>query len=192
MCIRDSPEDIRKEVLAQHRAEQLKRTGGLEVNRRRNALRARQEQKRSAEAIAANQRKGERVLVLPPRPPRPSFTTRRLTALPELREAVSEWYEAFKEEGPYTEDVVALGRYLESVIGEEGDMAKAVAVVKWMEWVFDDGGEFEGAGHDRLGDGFRSSMSATQSSIKWVEALGKAREHVRSAVKARGLGNVAL
>jgi len=189
------PEDIRKEVLAQHRAEQLKRTGGLEVIRRRNALRAQQEQKRLAEASAGEQRKGERILVLPPRPARPSFTTRKLTLLPELREAVSEWYEAFREEGPYREDVVALGKYLESVVGEEGDMAKAVTVVKWMEWVFDD--DDAGAGDEskmaeKLGDGFRSSMAGTQSSMKWMEALDKAKEHVRTAVKARGLGNVAL
>lgn len=187
------PEDIRKEVLAQHRADQLKRTGGLEVIRRRNALRARQEQKRLAEASAGEQRKGERVLVLPPRPARPSFTTRKLTLLPELREAVSEWHEAFKEEGPYREDVVALGKYLESVVGEEGDMAKAVAVVKWMEWVFDDAGVGkESKMEERPGDGFRTSMSGTQSSMKWIEALDKAKEHVRTAVKARGLGNVAL
>lgn len=187
------PEDIRKEVLAQHRAEQLKRTGGLEVVRRRNALRARQEQKRLADANAGEHRKGERVLVLPPRPARPSFTTRKLTRLPELREAVSEWYEAFKEEGPYREDVVALGKYLKSVVGEEGDMAKAVAVVRWMEWVFDDtAGGAQAQLEEKPGDGFRNSLGGTQSSMKWIEALEIAKEHVREAVKARGLGNVAL
>jgi len=187
------PEDIRKEVVAQQRAEQLKRTGGLEVIRRRNALRARQEQKRLAEASAGEQRRGERVLVLPPRPARPSFTTRKLTALPELREAVSEWYEAFKEEGPYREDVLALGKYLESVVGEEGDMAKAVAVVKWMEWVFDDTGVGGDSNkEEKPGDGFRSSVSGAQSSMKWIEALEKAKEHVRMAICARGLGDVAL
>ena len=191
------PEDIRKEVLAQHRAEQLKRTGGLEVTRRRNALRARQEQKRAAAEANTAGKGGERVLVLPPRPARPSFTTRKLSSLPELREAVSQWHETFKEEGPYREDVLALGRYLQSVVGEEGDIAKAVAVVKWMDWVFDDGAgdyaERTDNAQEALGDGFRNSNTGTtQSSMKWKDALEEAKDYVRKAVRARGLGNVAL
>ena len=185
------PEDIRKEVLAQHRAEQLKRTGGLEVIRKRNALRSKQQQQKQTEA--GEQRNGERVLLLPARAPRPCFTSRKLTALPELRSAVSEWYDAFRDEGPYAEDVVALGKYLRNVVIEEGDMNKAMAVVNWIAWVIDDGaGDHVDEGEEKLGDAFRSSAVGTQASMKWCEALETAKQHVREAVKARGLGPVAL
>jgi len=185
------PQDIRKEVLAQHRAEQLKRTGGLEVIRKRNALRSKQQQQKQAEP--GEQRNGERVLLLPARAPRPCFTSRRLTALPDLRSAVSEWYDAFRDEGPYAEDVVALGKYLENVVTDEGDMNKAIAVVKWIAWVVDGGaGGDVGDGEEKLGDAFRSAAASTQASMKWSEALETAKEHVKEAVKARGLGPVAF
>jgi DNA repair protein REV1 len=118
-------------------------------------------------------------LALPARSPKPTFSTQKLTALPQLRDAVSEWVREFKEEGPYDEDVDALVKYLGRVVKEEGDMDKAVAVVRWFVWV--------------LGEEFESTEEAPaleEAKGKWEDALDKVRMGVRSAVQERGLGEV--
>lgn len=165
------PEDIRREVLENARRAQLKRTAGLEVTRKRG-LQPRP--KPSAQQLEQQlQQNGERTIELPPRPARPTFTMHKLSALPELRDALSAWVGEFGREGPYAEDVEALGRYLRAVVGEEGDMAKAVGVVKWMEWLVVEKAE--------------EGMSG-----KWARALERTREVVRDAVGRRGLGSVEL
>ncbi|KAI9810345.1 MAG: deoxycytidyl transferase [Pycnora praestabilis] len=157
------PEDIRREVIAQQRRDRLKRCGGLDLaatrkkNQRHQQLQAPQVQRR---------------LRLPPRPERPSFTTKKLSALPELRDMVYAWHEEFLEEGPYAEDVEALVKYLCRVVGEERDLSKAVAVVKWMDWVID-----QGAGPEK-------------GQEVWKDALGVLQDGVQQAITARGLGKV--
>jgi len=170
------PEDIRREVLGNQRRAQLKRTAGLEVQRRRAAG-------KTAAQAQPEQQKGERTIKLPPRPARPTFTTRKLSSLNELREALSAWFREFEVEGPYAEDVHALGRYLQSVVKEEGDMNKAVGVVRWMAWLVVESREMGG-------DGF--SEGRQKISEKWAQALESTREVVKEAVEARGLGTVAL
>jgi DNA repair protein REV1 len=56
-----------------------------------------------------------------------------------LREAISAWYGEFVDDGPYGEDVDALVKYLKRVVLEERDLNKAVAVVKWLGWVVNQG-----------------------------------------------------
>ena len=161
------PDDIRQEVLEQRRRDQLKRKAGIEVAQRRRVHRPPQQD------YGGDTGQGERHFKLPPRPPRPTFTTKKLSSLEDLREAMSLWYEEFKEEGPYGEDVDALGRYLTSVVQEEGDMGKAVSVVKWLVWVME-------------------GSSQVPIDARWISALDRIREFVRKAVMGRGLGNVDL
>ena len=59
------------------------------------------------------------MLKLPVPPEKPSFTSRKITELPELREAISLWYEKFHPDGPYAEDVGALVGYVDRVVAEE-------------------------------------------------------------------------
>ena len=96
----------------------------------------------------------------------------KLSSLPDLREAAGRWYEEFRDEGPYEEDTVALVRYLQEVIKDEKDMAKATAVVKWLGWLIeeDEAGEVE----------------------IWTTTLRQVREGVQAAIKDRGLGKAVL
>jgi DNA repair protein REV1 len=159
------PEDIRREVLDEQRRKRLAKTAGIQVSARR---------KQTAAKVTTH---GpiERLLKLPPRPPKPSFTGRKLTSLPELREAISEWAQEFRGEGPYREDTEALCKYIGRVVGEEGDMAKAVGAVKWLGWVVEEELCEEGDARE-----------------KWAEALQMVKEDVQRAVKERGLGGVKL
>ena len=149
------PEDIRGEVLAQQRQARLKKHGGINVNAKKKPQRS------TASALPSGQHR----LQLPPRPPKPTFTAQKLSTLPDLREATSAWFEEFKDDGPYEEDVDALVTYLRKVISEEKDMSKAVGIVKWLIWLVE-------------GD----------AGNRWKEPLDKVVEGVQEAVKGRGLG----
>ncbi|KAK1068077.1 deoxycytidyl transferase [Friedmanniomyces endolithicus] len=163
------PEDVRREVLAQQRNARLQRAGGIDLSLHQRPKAQQRGKKRAGDEEAVP----ERVLVLPPRPARPTFTSRRLTELPDLREAVKAWYLEFEDEGPYEEDVVALERYLKDVVAEERDLRKAFAVVEWLDWLIlgTEGGE-----------------SARKD---WIKALERTRAGLQDAADKRGLGRLA-
>jgi DNA repair protein REV1 len=112
-------------------------------------------------------------LKLPPREPKPTFTTQKLSSLAELRETLSAWQEEFRVEGPHPDDVGAMERYLRRVVLDERDLGKVQGVVRWLGWLVEDGDDNEG-------------MRA------WREALEGIKEKVQDAVKERGLGRLDL
>lgn len=161
------PEDLRQEVLDQQRQARLQRTGGIDLSLHQRA-------KARKKKVPDGEGPLDRLLQLPPRPSKPTFTMRKLSELSELRTAVKAWYREFSDEGPYEEDVAALVKYLGAVVLEEMDMAKAVAVAKWLAWVVDEGEE-------ELDE---------QVDAAWKQAVDTVKEGVRSAVQGRGLGSV--
>lgn len=176
------PDDIRREVLAQARRDRLQKKGGIDLtasnkNKRRLNPRGNPHHHHQQQAPTA-----QRTLALPPLPPKPTFTAQKFTRLPELREAIGLWFEEFRDEGPYAEDVDALVRYLGKVVGEEGDMGKAVSVARWLGWVVDEGVSGGGGGGKGEGEG--------NGDGKWKEAVGRVREGVQCAVEERRLGRV--
>jgi DNA repair protein REV1 len=159
------PEDIRREVLDEQRQKRLAKTSGLKVAARKKQ----QPQKQVTNGPI------ERLLKLPPRPPKPSFTGRKLTTLPELRDAISEWGHEFRAEGPYKEDLDALCTYLHNVITEEGDMNKAATAVRWLTWVVEE-----------------ELVEEKDARAQWTDALDHVNSSVQKSVKERGLGKVKL
>jgi DNA repair protein REV1 len=168
------PEDIRREILDQQRQTRLQRTGGIDLSLHQ------QQAQGAKKAVSHKNKKGEveevRTILLDPLPAPPTFTSAKLSALPDLRGAIKGWHREFCAEGPYAEDVGALVRYLRDVVVEERDLGKAVGAVKWMGWVVD--GSADG--------------STSSSAGAWIEALEKVRKGVRAAVEERGLGSVDL
>ena len=170
------PDDIRREVLAQARRDRLQKKGGIDFVSSR---------KRRPPPTATAAKGGQhhhhtiqRTLTLPQKP-KPTFTAQKLTRLPELRDAISSWFDEFRDEGPYDDDVDALIRYLGNVVGEEGDMDKAVSVGKWLGWVVDEGVSDCGGGGKRDG-----------GDKVWREAVGRVQEGVQCAIEERRLGRV--
>ncbi|RMZ83294.1 hypothetical protein DV738_g1346, partial [Chaetothyriales sp. CBS 135597] len=129
----EMPEDIKLEILAQQKRQRMKAKSGLNLG----------QSKRKARPLAGgglNPPQGQQKLKLPPREPKPTFTSQKLSTLPQLRDAMTAWVREFSEqdgEGPYEEDVAALATYLERVILEERNMDKAVSLVKWLQHVVD-------------------------------------------------------
>lgn len=158
------PEDIRREVLDQARRDRLQKKGGIDIINKKPGKTSRPPQPPA----------GQRRLHLSPRPAKPTFTAQKLSALADLREAVSAWVEEFMDEGPNPDDVDALIRYLKRVVGdEESDMAKAVSVVRWLRWTVEE-------------------LGAGKINIEWVKAVERVEQGIQEAVKARGLGKLAF
>ncbi|KAL8924896.1 MAG: hypothetical protein Q9208_003779 [Pyrenodesmia sp. 3 TL-2023] len=155
------PEDIRREVIDQQRRDRLKNRSGLDLAAKKRIVR-KDKQPPS----------GQRRLQLPAKPPKPTFTAQKLTALPDLREAMGSWVEEFRDEAPFREDVDALVGYLRKVVLEERDMGKAIAVVRWLKWLVE---EMEN-GQERVWDG----------------AMTRIEEGVQEAVRERGLGRAVV
>ncbi|KAL9025022.1 MAG: hypothetical protein Q9196_006080 [Gyalolechia fulgens] len=157
------PEVIRREVLEQQRRDRLKKRSGLDI--------APSHSKKRMVKTERHAPAGQRRLQLPAKCPKPTFTARKLTALPDLRDAMGSWVEEFRYEEPFREDVDALVGYLKRVVKDERDMGKAVAVVRWLKWSV---GEMGKDGKENVWDG----------------AIGRVEEGVQEAVKERGLGKV--
>jgi DNA repair protein REV1 len=174
------PPDLRREILDQHKRERLKQRSGLDIS---NSIRKRQLNNNTSDRLATT---GQRKLLLPPKPEIPTFTSRKLSTIEELREAMSAWVEEFSSpastitaeqtdpgeapSGPYDEDVEALATYLSKVVTVENNMEKAVNVVRWIAWLV---GELE-----------------ERQRAVWSKVLERLKRVVDAAVMGRGLGRV--
>jgi DNA repair protein REV1 len=127
-----TPEDLDVEFLAE-----LPSTLRKEViaNSRREQALARVAKERSM-ALAAEKlvwdRKVNRTITISDPPPQPKF--QKMSQLSDLRELISSWFEASRDEGPAEEDVELLGSYLKKVVLVEKDLRKAEGVVNWVLW----------------------------------------------------------
>ncbi|USP77773.1 uncharacterized protein yc1106_05047 [Curvularia clavata] len=117
------PEDMREEVLAQHKAAKL--------SAYRSALTL------AKTSVVPKQPKPVSKIKIS-RPPKATFTTQKLSAESDLRGAMKLWISEFDDEGPYEEDVAALIKYLRKVILDEGDTNKAASLVTWIDYVIGD------------------------------------------------------
>ncbi|ETN39172.1 uncharacterized protein HMPREF1541_05395 [Cyphellophora europaea CBS 101466] len=159
------PKELREELLGQQRRERLKMKSGLSIGTLK---------RKSKPADPTVAFKGQQTLPLPSQPPKPTFTSRKLSTLPEMRDAMTAWVREFSEEGeegPYDEDVAALGVFLSRVVGDEHDMEKAVSILKWLGHVVE----------------MQDFPAVSEIGNAWLEALMKLQGSVQDAVQQRGL-----
>ena len=162
------PAEIRIELQAEQKRQRLRSKAGLAVsgNRKRKT------------ALGDIELNGQTRLILPPQPKRPTFTSRKLNRLSDLRTALSAWVAEFShdsDEGPYEEDVAALAEYLRLVVLEEHDIAKAVDVVRWLRLVVD-----------------REDFKHSVVHDSWLETIDAVQNNVSKAVEERGMPPVAF
>ncbi|ODH49769.1 hypothetical protein GX48_04147 [Paracoccidioides brasiliensis] len=175
------PEDIRREVLKEHKRSRLQKRAGLNLP---------PPTRRSLFHKPTPRIPEQKKLTLPPRPEKPTFTSKKLSTLPDLRIALDEWYGAFETEPPYEEDVAALAKYLKRVVLEEKDIAKAVAVVGWLAWLIDNP-TTEAPKTDHGGSSEKldvcNTIVHTETREVWIKALQSLRDNISDAVQERGL-----
>ncbi|KAJ4502037.1 deoxycytidyl transferase [Exophiala dermatitidis] len=158
------PEEIRLEILAEQKRNRMKMKSGLNFENGRKKVKAVGQDDADL--------RGQQRLQLARTVEKPTFTSQKLSSLPELRDVVAAWVRECSTdgEGPDQDDVSALSDYLSRVVSIERDMAKAVAVVHWLGIVM----EYE-------------NFKCDQVRRWWEEALDVLKRDVQSAVKKRGL-----
>ncbi|KAJ5089805.1 hypothetical protein N7532_008489 [Penicillium argentinense] len=175
------PEDIRQEVL-----EEQKRTRMLQRPRSSASEPARppshpQDPTTASVSAPTHPAPEEKRLPLPPQPERPVFTSQRLSALPDLRDAITAWHSAFAADGPYGEDVQVICTYIRRVTAEERDIDKAVSMVRWLMWLVSEDtsqGELTEAQPPKSGQG---------DAVTWADAIRTMQLSVQDALAGRGL-----
>ncbi|KAL7935264.1 hypothetical protein V8C35DRAFT_269140 [Trichoderma chlorosporum] len=121
------PEDVRREVIADHRRRLFAMQSGLEVPLPRN--------NQDGNLLPG----GQMMIQFPMLPPVISFSG-SMTSASEIKDMVDAWHAQTRKAGPHKRDVDVLERYLVKVIKEEMDLAKAVALIKWLGIVVDQDG----------------------------------------------------
>lgn len=172
------PEDIRLEVLEEH-----KRT--TRMHQRLSSVTTSAPRRIVQPKPSSNPPPPERRLHLPPLPGRPTFTSQKLSSLNDIRDTVGAWHAAFADEGPFSEDVASLSRYLKCVVSEEKDVDKAVSVVRWLMWLVSDERE------QRNGSDEKHNTSIISSSpggpVSWDYAIQTLQTDINNAMDERDL-----
>lgn len=168
------PEEMRREVVADHRRRRMAQRSGLAPPPPAGPSRQQllQENRRGGGGAGAGGGGGETKLRFPAPPAKVGFSGSGVRDLTEVKDMINAWHREANDEGPHRDDVKVLERYLAAVVGEERDMEKARKVVRWLEWVVEEG---DGEGKGKLG---------------WRAAVGAVKVAVQEAVRARGLGRM--
>ncbi|KAJ5168884.1 uncharacterized protein N7482_004478 [Penicillium canariense] len=173
------PEDIREEVLEEQKRARLQRARAAAATASRPTS-----QPQASVPPPPQPPPVEKTLLLPPLPQRPVFTSRRLSSLPDLRDAVGAWHSTFASDGPYGEDVEVLCTYLRRVIAEEKDIDKAVSVVRWLMWLVGEHSLQRGSVENPSPP---SGQSGQQGVVTWTDAIEIMQRGVQAALEARDL-----
>ncbi|KAJ5513563.1 DNA repair protein Rev1 [Penicillium fimorum] len=166
------PEDIRQELIEEQNRSRMQQRSRVTESAQRPLSRG--EETPPSGPIAV-----EKLLSLPPLPKRPVFTSQRLSQLPDLRDAVGSWHEAFAAGGPYGEDVTSLCEYLSSVTLQEKDVDKSVSVVRWLMWLVGDHSQRQGSKEP--------PGSRPEGTVSWEEAIETMQYSVQAALEQREL-----
>ncbi|KAI1266808.1 impB/mucB/samB family protein [Xylariaceae sp. FL1019] len=160
--LRELPEDMRQEIIADHRQRRAQRSGlDIKVNTKR-------EQNRAG-ALA----EGQTRLNFSFKPTKIIFAN-GLTTVSEIRDMFNVWHRETSVEGPHRRDVEMLEKYLVRVVLEEKDMDKVQKLIRWLEY---------------LTDAIESESSGKQT---WREVVSGIKGEVQKAVRSRGLGHLDL
>lgn len=159
------PEEVRREVIDDHRRRKLAQQSGLGLNI----------QRRGAASRARDVTGGGQTKIAFPKPPtKVTFTASSLTSVQEVKDMLNAWHRETKDEGPHGADVEVFATYLARVVTEERDMEKAKKLVKWLDWVIEEEVEpVENSSRGKKG---------------WKKALDGVKDTVQSALNDRGLG----
>lgn len=160
------PEEVRKEVIADHRRRKLAKKSGLGLNLKGPG-------RRHAADRARETNSGQTKITFLKPPAKVAFTATSLTSIQEVKDMLSAWHRETVDEGPHKADVEVFERYLARVVTEERDMEKAKKLIRWLDWLVDDGEDSTG----KKG---------------WMDAFTDVRNAVHQALKERGLGPMVL
>jgi DNA repair protein REV1 len=153
------PEDMRREIIEDHKKRKRAQQTGLEARSRKH------DTPDLEEPLPGGQRRIQFATV----PRKISFASSGVTSTQEIKDMLDAWHAETRRNGPHRGDLDVLEKYLERVIQEERDLEKATKLVKWLDVIVEQDGK-KGRGQDV----WRRSVEA----IKGI---------VQHAVKQRGM-----
>ncbi|KAG8421402.1 deoxycytidyl transferase, variant 2 [Metarhizium acridum] len=154
------PEDVRKEVVADHRRRRMALRSGLDAPPRRHLT-------PDTESVLPG---GQRKIIFPAPPRKVAFASSGVTSTREVKDMLDAWHTQTQHDGPHSDDVEVFGKYLQKVVKEERDLEKVVILIKWLHVLVEQDGS-PGKGQE-----------------SWREAVKQVESAVQAAVKERGLG----
>lgn len=158
------PEELRREVLEEHRRQRLARKSNLNMSGpSRRPLMGHDDE------VAPG---GQTKLRFPSPPPRAAFGNAELRSPKEVKEMLDTWHGKTRGCGPHNDDVEMLEKYLCGVILEEKNVDKALSFVRWLEWLVTEDTD-KGKGRQ-----------------VWDKALRRIKSTVQEAAQERGLGEL--
>lgn len=119
------PEDVRKEVIADHRRRQLAQRSGL------SAPPIRPTENNESRVV------GQQRIEFPAAPSKVTFASSGISSTQEVKDMLEAWHDETKDDGPHKGDVDVFEKYLVRVVEEERDMDKASNLVKWLNVIVD-------------------------------------------------------
>ncbi|KAK9769794.1 putative DNA repair protein REV1 [Seiridium cardinale] len=190
------PESVRKEVLDDYRQRRAQRFGQhlkLPQNRQREIENdidkdsdcssdengVEEDEGKGKEEVARGQggrEEGEgppevqSTLQFKPQPGKVAFTNAGLTSLSDIRDMLNVWHKETSTDGPHRRDVEMLEIYFVRVIMEERDLDKVTKLVRWLEYLIEEG------------------ETETQGKACWLSAVKGIKREIQLAMKQRGLG----
>ncbi|KAK8049758.1 impb mucb samb family protein [Apiospora phragmitis] len=166
------PEDMRKEVVAEHRRMKAQRSG-LDLrainNHRKRLL---QQQDSDGEDMVLPG--GQTTLQFAPKPAKVAFTSAGLTTIAEITDMLNVWYKETVTEGPHRNDVEMLEKYLVRVVFEERDLNKVAKVLKWIGYLNEE------------------DVSDSPGKTIWKAVLQEVKAAVQKAVHSTGRGSLVI
>ncbi|KAH7163240.1 hypothetical protein B0J13DRAFT_615830 [Dactylonectria estremocensis] len=158
------PENVRKEVIADHRRRRLAQRSGLDAPVRKH-------QTPDPETFLAD---GQHQIQFAALPPKISFANSGVTSTQEIKDMLDAWHMETQKEGPHRRDVEVLEKFLVQVVQEERDLEKATKLVRWLDLVVEQ--------NERGGRGQRS----------WRRSVQSVKDAVQAAVRQRGMAPLKL
>ena len=154
------PEDVRKEVIVDHRRRRMAARSGLDAPFRRH---------HTPDADVALPG-GQMKIHFPAPPAKVQFASSGVTATKEIKDMLDAWHSETQQDGPHSGDVQVFETYLARVVKEEKDLEKAAELIRWLDIIVE---------HDST-DG--------RGKESWRVAAAQIRNAVQDSVRERGLG----
>ncbi|KAG5917204.1 hypothetical protein E4U42_007334 [Claviceps africana] len=163
------PDDVRNEIVADHRRRRMALRSGLNAPNRKHHV-SDLDGRTAATATTALAGNGQHKIRFPGPPKKVPFSSSGVTSTPEIKDMIDAWHSETRDEGPHEGDVAVLEKYLVRVVKEERDLEKVVVLVRWLDVLVErDGQSGEGGG-------------------SWREAVRRVKAVVQRAVGERGIG----
>lgn len=149
------PEDVRKEVVADHRRRRLAHRSGLDAP-------SRQHHNPGVDSLLPG---GQRKIEFTAPPPKVSFASSGVSSTQEIKDMLDAWHSETRVDGPHRGDVEVCEKYMMRVVEDERDMEKVVKLVTWLELVVEQDG-LPGKGQQTWRKSVQSVKDAVQTAVR--------------------------